>query len=80
MRGTGLIYAYRKGEGVGLRQKFGKEGRRERGSLETFVDENFPNVYNIHNPNQNMDNGHTYTYILQLNSVNMVFWMNEELY
>ena len=55
MRGTGLIYAYRKGEGVGLRQKFGKEGRRERGSLETFVDENFPNVYNIHNPNQNMD-------------------------
>ena len=65
MRGTGLIYAYtyicRKGEGVGLRQKFGKEGRRERGSLETFVDENFPNVYNIHNPNQNMDI-HIHTY------------------
>ena len=29
--------------------------RRERGSLETFVDKNLRSVYNIHNPNQNMD-------------------------
>ena len=76
MRGTGLIYAYRKGEGVGLRQKFGKEGRRERGSLETFVDEIFL-MYIIFIIQIKI---WTYTYILQLNSVNMVFWMNEELY